>query len=142
MVAPRVTKCGHLYCYPCLIQYLDFERENRNTNYGKCPLCTEPIQKRHIRRATINHQDGCKEKLDSDHVSLGKSIKFNLMIRNMSNINVKAFDNSTYYPCDSDSESVAGKRTILEARLPMIDQKEYKHSRIRVSDEAYWKAGL
>jgi len=24
----------------------------------------------------------------------------------------------------------------------MVDQQEYKHSRVRVSDESYWKAGL
>ena len=50
MVAPRVTKCGHLYCYACLLQYLDFEKQYA---WKKCPLCSDPIYKRDIRKAKI-----------------------------------------------------------------------------------------
>ena len=50
MVAPRVTKCGHLYCYACLLQYLDFEKQYA---WKKCPLCSDPIYKRDIRKARI-----------------------------------------------------------------------------------------
>ena len=50
MVAPRVTKCGHLFCYACLLQYLDFEKQYA---WKKCPLCAESIYKRDIRKATI-----------------------------------------------------------------------------------------
>lgn len=50
MTAPRVTKCGHLYCWPCLLQYLAFEREYA---WKKCPLCFDPIYKNDIRRVTI-----------------------------------------------------------------------------------------
>jgi hypothetical protein len=54
MTAPRVTKCGHLFCWPCLLQYLAFEREYA---WKKCPLCTEPIYKTDIRRVTIQQID-------------------------------------------------------------------------------------
>ena len=50
MTAPRVTKCGHLYCWPCLLQYLAFERDY---SWKKCPLCCDPIYKHDIRRVTI-----------------------------------------------------------------------------------------
>ena len=50
MTTPRVTKCGHLYCWPCLLQYLAFEREY---SWKKCPLCADPIYKNDIRRVTI-----------------------------------------------------------------------------------------
>lgn len=40
MIAPRVTKCGHIFCWPCLLQYLDYDRVN---SWKKCPLCSEPI---------------------------------------------------------------------------------------------------
>ena len=50
IVAPRATKCGHLYCYSCLLQYLDFEKEHA---WKKCPLCSDPIYKHEIRKATI-----------------------------------------------------------------------------------------
>ena len=50
MVAPRVSKCGHLFCYACLLQYLDFEKERA---WKKCPLCKDPIYKHEIRKATL-----------------------------------------------------------------------------------------
>ena len=50
IVAPRVTKCGHIFCWPCLLQYLGFERVHA---WKKCPLCCDPIYKRDIRRATL-----------------------------------------------------------------------------------------
>ena len=55
MVAPRVTKCGHLFCYACLLQYLDFEKQYA---WKKCPLCAESIYKRDIRKATIVFDQG------------------------------------------------------------------------------------
>ena len=55
MVAPRVTKCGHLFCYACLLQYLDFEKQY---SWKKCPLCAESIYKRDIRKATIVFDQG------------------------------------------------------------------------------------
>jgi len=50
IVAPRVTKCGHIFCYACLLQYLDFEKQYA---WKKCPLCNEPVYKRDIRKASI-----------------------------------------------------------------------------------------
>lgn len=42
-VTARVTKCGHVYCYPCALRYLSY-REDDNDNDGdrdikKCPIC-------------------------------------------------------------------------------------------------------
>ena len=51
MVAPRITKCGHIFCWPCLLQYLNYERANA---WKKCPLCADPVYKRDIRRASLN----------------------------------------------------------------------------------------
>ncbi|KAJ2008406.1 hypothetical protein GGI04_001156 [Coemansia thaxteri] len=37
-VAPRVTKCGHVICYPCALRYLSFECEG-GLQPKKCPIC-------------------------------------------------------------------------------------------------------
>lgn len=94
MTCPRVTKCGHLYCWPCLLHYLAYEREYA---WKKCPLCADPIYKHDIRRVTILNADdslalsdiGKMEEEEVKQAGFGKIIKFNLMIRNKSNINVK-----------------------------------------------------
>jgi hypothetical protein len=29
MIAPRITKCGHIYCWPCVLQYLAYDKDTR-----------------------------------------------------------------------------------------------------------------
>ncbi|KAI8370306.1 hypothetical protein BD560DRAFT_329522 [Blakeslea trispora] len=40
--AARVTKCGHIYCYPCILHYLEL-RENPKRLWRKCPICWDSI---------------------------------------------------------------------------------------------------
>lgn len=131
MTCPRVTKCGHLYCWPCLLQYLAYEREYA---WKKCPLCADPIYKHDIRRVTILQsktlgQDegyfknvGAMEEEEVKSIGFGKEIEFHLMIRNKSNINVK-----------TKTDSIK----ILESRLPSVHDQEYSASRVLISDEKY-----
>lgn len=37
---PVVTKCGHIYCWPCLYSWMEAKGEN-----SKCPNCKNPISK-------------------------------------------------------------------------------------------------
>lgn len=46
-VAGKMTKCGHIYCWPCILHYLAVcEKERRN-----CPICFDPIQAKDLRSA-------------------------------------------------------------------------------------------
>ncbi|CDZ97925.1 Predicted E3 ubiquitin ligase [Phaffia rhodozyma] len=38
-VAPRMTKCGHVYCFSCILHFLALSDER----FGKCPICTDNI---------------------------------------------------------------------------------------------------
>ncbi|GAA96548.1 uncharacterized protein L969DRAFT_50248 [Mixia osmundae IAM 14324] len=38
-VAPRMTKCGHIFCYPCLLHYIELAE----SKWAKCPVCTDAI---------------------------------------------------------------------------------------------------
>ncbi|KAF2271167.1 hypothetical protein CC78DRAFT_557175 [Lojkania enalia] len=46
-VAPRMAKCGHIFCLPCLIRYMHSEEEGkapeRKARSRKCPLCWDTI---------------------------------------------------------------------------------------------------
>ncbi|KAF1964330.1 hypothetical protein BU23DRAFT_521279, partial [Bimuria novae-zelandiae CBS 107.79] len=47
-VAPRMAKCGHIFCLPCLIRYMQSEDEGKHTQEKKarskkCPLCWDSI---------------------------------------------------------------------------------------------------
>jgi hypothetical protein len=77
MVTPRITKCGHIYCWSCLLQYLAYDKEK---NWKRCPLCFDPVYKNELRNINISQGKYYKE---------GDLIKFNLMVRNKSNIILK-----------------------------------------------------
>ena len=34
-VIPKISRCGHLYCYQCILHYLDLN----NRSSSRCPLC-------------------------------------------------------------------------------------------------------
>ncbi|KAI7902709.1 uncharacterized protein BX663DRAFT_531243 [Cokeromyces recurvatus] len=50
--APRVTKCGHIYCLPCILHYLEL-RENRKSSWRKCPICWESIYEADLKPVRI-----------------------------------------------------------------------------------------
>ena len=47
-VAPRMAKCGHIFCLPCLIRYMHSTDENgpypeKRARWKKCPICYDSI---------------------------------------------------------------------------------------------------
>ncbi|KAF2503378.1 RING finger domain-containing protein [Lophium mytilinum] len=46
-VAPRMAKCGHIFCLPCLIRYMHADEEakppEKRARSKKCPLCWDSI---------------------------------------------------------------------------------------------------
>lgn len=47
-VAPRMAKCGHIFCFPCLIRYMhSTDEENpvpeKKPRWKKCPICWDTI---------------------------------------------------------------------------------------------------
>ncbi|KAI9095505.1 hypothetical protein DFS34DRAFT_626049 [Phlyctochytrium arcticum] len=43
--APKVTKCGHVYCWPCLLHYLHLGEKS----WRKCPICYESVYRKDLR---------------------------------------------------------------------------------------------
>jgi hypothetical protein len=44
--AGKITRCGHVYCWSCLLHYLALS----DKPWRKCPVCSEAIYKQDIRR--------------------------------------------------------------------------------------------
>ncbi|KDR85594.1 hypothetical protein GALMADRAFT_234551 [Galerina marginata CBS 339.88] len=43
--APRMTKCGHVFCYPCILHYL-----STSTNkWARCPICFDSVNERQLK---------------------------------------------------------------------------------------------
>ncbi|KAM7416354.1 hypothetical protein PAMA_018430 [Pampus argenteus] len=39
-LAPRITRCGHIFCWPCMLHYLSLS----DKSWSKCPICYEAVQ--------------------------------------------------------------------------------------------------
>ncbi|KOS20592.1 putative RING finger protein [Escovopsis weberi] len=54
-VAPRMAKCGHIFCLPCLLRFMntatdeESPRMNKGTKWRKCPICEDSIYLNDVR---------------------------------------------------------------------------------------------
>ncbi|XP_035514355.1 RING finger protein 10 [Morone saxatilis] len=39
-LAARITRCGHIFCWPCMLHYLSLS----DRSWSKCPICYEAVQ--------------------------------------------------------------------------------------------------
>ncbi|CAE6514612.1 unnamed protein product [Rhizoctonia solani] len=44
--APRMTKCGHVYCFPCILHYLQV---GDNTKWSRCPICFDSVNEKQLK---------------------------------------------------------------------------------------------
>lgn len=58
--APRMTKCGHVFCYPCILHYLTLKDDNNNKpaapalqpstqKWRRCPICWDAVYARDLK---------------------------------------------------------------------------------------------
>jgi len=66
--AAKVTRCGHIYCFPCVLHYLALS----DKKWRSCPICYEPIAKEDLKSVvSIVHKD----------YNVGEEIEMQLMRR-------------------------------------------------------------
>lgn len=67
-VAAKLTRCGHAYCWPCLLHYLSLS----DKTWRKCPICYDAIHAGDLKSCTIEQQRD---------LQVGDTITFQLMRR-------------------------------------------------------------
>eukprot|EP01090_Pellita_catalonica_P021678 TRINITY_DN8172_c0_g1_i1.p1 TRINITY_DN8172_c0_g1~~TRINITY_DN8172_c0_g1_i1.p1 ORF type:complete len:626 (-),score=116.90 TRINITY_DN8172_c0_g1_i1:252-2129(-) len=67
-VAAKITRCGHIFCYSCILQYLSLV----DKRWRECPICKEMVYEKHLRSAVIQV---------NPTFDVGKPYKFVLMKR-------------------------------------------------------------
>eukprot|EP00117_Sycon_ciliatum_P034536 scpid81576/ scgid26344/ RING finger protein 10 len=50
--AAKMTRCGHIYCWHCILQYLDYPTEAGHL-HSKCPICPEYLAKKDLKSVTM-----------------------------------------------------------------------------------------
>lgn len=54
-VAGRITKCGHVYCFSCILHYLALSESNKA--WRKCPICWDSIYEKDLKSVRTVHGD-------------------------------------------------------------------------------------
>ncbi|XP_063769185.1 E3 ubiquitin-protein ligase RNF10 isoform X2 [Pseudophryne corroboree] len=44
-VAAKITRCGHIYCWPCILHYLSLSEKD----WSRCPICYSSIMKKDLK---------------------------------------------------------------------------------------------
>lgn len=43
LTVPKITRCGHLFCFPCVMRYFLTLKEYNGKVYQRCPVCNEQV---------------------------------------------------------------------------------------------------
>lgn len=71
-VAGKITKCGHIYCWSCILHYLALSEKN----WHKCPICNEAVHQKDLKSVKT---------IEVHRYKVGDMIKLNLMRRDKGN---------------------------------------------------------
>ncbi|XP_078156491.1 RING/U-box superfamily protein [Carex rostrata] len=72
-LCPQITSCGHIYCFPCILQYFENGTENRKGEiYKRCPLCFMMISTKDLYTLVIENVK---------QLSVGDVVTFALLTR-------------------------------------------------------------
>ncbi|XP_065359084.1 E3 ubiquitin-protein ligase RNF10 [Calliphora vicina] len=114
-VAAKVTRCGHVYCWPCVLHYLSLS----DKTWRKCPICYDAIHVGDLKSASIVQQQT---------FNVNSHITFRLMRRKKGSLFIEKHDcmkkeqNTEKYPyvCSPIEEKIFSK-FILAKRSDVAD---------------------
>lgn len=145
LICPVITRCGHIFCWPCLVTYYEYwTKTSLNKKTPDCPLCKEKISMWEIKFCEIlqcvNYVSYLDYKYDEkfEKNNEGKnychyntnSITFNLIMKNK-----KA---PTIYNIHYDPDLEYYKKHLHQKEafnfIPLENQEEFSFSRIFISN--------
>ncbi|KAI8147314.1 hypothetical protein BJV82DRAFT_664560 [Fennellomyces sp. T-0311] len=77
--AARVTKCGHTYCLPCILHYLELRDPKKQ--WRKCPICWDPVYERDFKPVQILHTSAVSHAKSSTRIGEGDKVDLSLIMR-------------------------------------------------------------
>lgn len=120
-LCPQITSCGHIFCFPCILQYLFLGEEDHKSDCCKrCPLCFMMISAKDLYTVHITnvkqHQVG--ENVDFTFLTRKKD-SFTLSHKNKQEIDITSCDNG--YLCDPFSKFTLTSDVDLSVRHAISD---------------------
>lgn len=109
--AAKITRCGHVYCYSCILHYLSLS----DKTWRKCPICYDSIYLADLKSTTSKHIH--------HSYKVGDTINMELMNREKGSLFVnKANDNNNQITDFPNFSDVKGKFTY--SKLIMANKME------------------
>lgn len=136
--APKITKCGHIFCWPCILRYLSMT----DKYWRRCPMCFESVQKGHLRSVQLQ-QLQLPPHVDSfvtfQFLERPKSSMFP-QLRVLPSVESKE-DGADATPSSSHSspEAIAFAERKRTRKLPSVNDVDATYSRILESTPEYLK---
>lgn len=104
-VAGKMTRCGHVYCWPCILHYLALS----DKDWRKCPICYEPVHKKDLKSFV---------EVSQNHLGVGDEVKLRLMRRERGSlIAVPVCETETALPSNFASVAEANSGAIYSKLL-------------------------
>lgn len=119
-IAAKLTRCGHVFCWPCILHYLALS----DKTWRKCPICYEAIHTADLKSTTIIQQR---------QFNIGDEITFQLMRRKKGCMMIEKFEANTNrneldsYPLLSAGEESKFSKFLYAKRndiLKIIDREQ------------------
>ncbi|XP_047967210.1 RING finger protein 10 isoform X4 [Salvia hispanica] len=90
-LCPQITSCGHIYCFPCILQYFSMGEDDPKVEcWRKCPLCFTMISTKELYTIRIENVKQYREGDEIDFVLLTrKKDSFSSSVKDNENINIE-----------------------------------------------------
>ncbi|GAB4848627.1 hypothetical protein Ancab_003337 [Ancistrocladus abbreviatus] len=114
-LCPQITSCGHIFCFPCILQYLLMDEDNHKGEiWKKCPLCFMMTSSKDLYTIYI-------ENVKPYHV--GDTLEFTLLSRKKDSFALyqKVEGGTDAKPCDSFSKFLLTSDVDLSVRQAILD---------------------
>lgn len=129
-VAAKMTRCGHVYCWPCILHYLALSDKK---SWRKCPICYEAVHIGDLKSAVSkpHHNYKCDE-----------NVTFRLMYRNkdsmqaMPAVEIAPFSKNlektfTFPHLFGDSEKIMHSKLLLADRQEILSIIERERNELK-----------
>jgi len=121
--APKITKCAHIFCWPCILRYLSYEQRG----WRRCPLCFDAVQASDLKSVTLStvHQYRPEE-----------TMHFVLLHREKgSTVAVRAHRRRGFRTDEAlestDPDTIYARFSTLSSVLPVLEREEQDLQRCR-----------
>jgi hypothetical protein len=117
-VAGKMTKCGHIYCWPCMLHYLSLS----DKSWRKCPICYESIYKSDLKSVRVLRHEA--------EPRVGDTITMQLMFKQRSRLSTIILPASVQTAFAADEKRVVRSYDLFNAPAYADCRKYFKlHSR-------------